>query len=315
MPPPDQVDARWLLLALALLFACFGASVRAWVAFIRARRRAPQAPALASPIPAAPALPWRASTLLLTIVAYLVVRDVAATALAAQSASSTEANSLDFNANPHLLILLGTLVNLALVLVIPPLIRASSGHGFRALGLTFDQNAARDARFGVNTLLLVAPFVFGLFFVATTVWPPEPHPVSKVIVQQGATSAAALALVSAVVAAPIAEELLFRGVFLGWLVTAARRGLAPAGALDLAIPPAKAAAAFWVPNALVSLVFASLHANAWPAPIPLFFLSLMLGWLVHVTGRLTAPIAAHAAFNAFSTVLFLLSTQAGLRAP
>jgi membrane protease YdiL (CAAX protease family) len=53
-----------------------------------------------------------------------------------------------------------------------------------------------------------------------------------------------------------------------------------------------------------------LHYEQWPAPVPLFLLSLVLGWLVYRTGRLTSSIVLHATFNSFSTILMLLMTEA-----
>jgi membrane protease YdiL (CAAX protease family) len=54
-----------------------------------------------------------------------------------------------------------------------------------------------------------------------------------------------------------------------------------------------------------SLLFAAVHWNAWPAPIPLFFLALFLGLAAARTQTLLAPFLLHAAFNA-TTVLALL---------
>ena len=45
----------------------------------------------------------------------------------------------------------------------------------------------------------------------------------------------------------------------------------------------------WTANVVVSLLFAGLHADQWPAPVPLFLLSLVLGWLYLRTGGLAAP--------------------------
>lgn len=50
-------------------------------------------------------------------------------------------------------------------------------------------------------------------------------------------------------------------------------------------------------------IFALLHLGQGPAPIPLFLFALVLGYLYRQTGRLAAPIAAHFALNATTLLL------------
>jgi membrane protease YdiL (CAAX protease family) len=57
-----------------------------------------------------------------------------------------------------------------------------------------------------------------------------------------------------------------------------------------------------------SLLFAVGHAFAWPTPIPLFFLSLVLGYLAYRTQSLVAPITLHAIFNAVTCIVLLLGS-------
>ncbi len=56
---------------------------------------------------------------------------------------------------------------------------------------------------------------------------------------------------------------------------------------------------------LTSLIFAAVHGPQWPAPIPLFILSVVIGYVYQRTGSLIAAICMHAAFNGFSTILLL----------
>ncbi len=98
-------------------------------------------------------------------------------------------------------------------------------------------------------------------------------------------------IVSAVVMAPIAEELLFRG--------AAQQGLRGAGF------------GRWWAIATTSALFAILHIGVLEEAAlasglaMLFALALVLGWLAERTGRLAAPMAAHAAFNVVNLVIGL----------
>lgn len=50
-----------------------------------------------------------------------------------------------------------------------------------------------------------------------------------------------------------------------------------------------------------AVMFAVVHP-AWPAPVPLFLLGLLLGWLYHRTQSLVGPIALHALFNLVSFI-------------
>jgi membrane protease YdiL (CAAX protease family) len=65
---------------------------------------------------------------------------------------------------------------------------------------------------------------------------------------------------------------------------------------------------------ITSVLFAGLHAGQWPAPIPIFILSLGLGFIYHRTGSLLAPICMHAVFNGFSTLALFISLLMGVPA-
>ena len=63
---------------------------------------------------------------------------------------------------------------------------------------------------------------------------------------------------------------------------------------------------------MTSLIFAGLHFQQWPAPIALFPLSLMLGYVYQRTGSLFASMAMHATFNGVSMVIALLALWSGV---
>jgi membrane protease YdiL (CAAX protease family) len=149
---------------------------------------------------------------------------------------------------------------------------------------------------------------------------------------------------SAMISAPLLEELTFRGVLQPWL--AARRWgghLAMLGALALAVEArwgalraawpegiaslAAAAAPVLFVLALLpiyllvcwrsrtpmgpalfgtALLFACVHSTVWPTPIPLFVLALGLGALAQRTGSLVGPIVLHSLFNGISCAQLLL---------
>src|SRR5262249_2633650 len=57
--------------------------------------------------------------------------------------------------------------------------------------------------------------------------------------------------------------------------------------------------------AVTSAIFAAMHGPQWPAPIALFVLSFVIGYVYQRTGSLIAAICMHATFNGFSTLLLL----------
>ena len=57
---------------------------------------------------------------------------------------------------------------------------------------------------------------------------------------------------------------------------------------------------------LLNQLLATLFPGIVPDPAPIFFFALLLGWLFLHTGRITASLTAHAAFNAASLVLAAL---------
>jgi hypothetical protein len=91
---------------------------------------------------------------------------------------------------------------------------------------------------------------------------------------------------AAVVAAPLCEEIVFRGYF---------------------YPVLKRFAGVW-PAALCSaLVFASAHGNL-TAMLPLLIFGILLVWIYEKTGSLWAPIAVHFCFNG-ATVMVQLAAR------
>ncbi len=53
----------------------------------------------------------------------------------------------------------------------------------------------------------------------------------------------------------------------------------------------------WWPIIVASILFAGMHLGQGAAPIPLFFLSVGLGFLYRQTGTITAPLVVHAVLN------------------
>lgn len=244
-----------------------------------------------------------------------------------QSSERGFSGAFSGNISPRVGVWLMAQVNFLLILLVPLVSRSTSRIGLDDLGLARTDELVRDARLGLWAVLMLAPVVYVVQIASSLIWLPRAHPVMESMQQDWSASTAWIVVASAVLAAPVAEELVFRGVLLGWFTTVAWTGwkqgvrmfqspscplpadakLLDASSLSGVCVPYRV---FWIPNVLTSFIFAMLHFAQWPAPLGLFVLSLGLGWLAQATGRLGAPIVAHAVFNGFSTVLLILATQA-----
>jgi membrane protease YdiL (CAAX protease family) len=93
--------------------------------------------------------------------------------------------------------------------------------------------------------------------------------------------------IATIVVAPVAEELLFRGILYPWIKRARGQQVA-----------------LWT----TAILFGVIHFNL-PTLLPLVFLALVLVWIYEHTGNLLACIATHSLFNAANFVaLYLLQT-------
>jgi membrane protease YdiL (CAAX protease family) len=195
---------------------------------------------------------------------------------------------------------------------------------------------------GVGAWAVVTPVVlafnFGVNYVFTLFdGVPQSHGLTKFGSREWFDPA--LFLFQACVAAPLVEELLFRGVILAWALGGRKPEPAPdappetrvwfvavAAVLFAALAGGKGPIAFalvlvvglavvrWVfPRKrrtagavwASAAVFAAVHSPVWPSPIPLFVLGLALGWLAVRTRGVLVPCVVHGFFNAVSAVYVL----------
>ncbi|HZY86693.1 MAG TPA: CPBP family intramembrane glutamic endopeptidase, partial [Gemmataceae bacterium] len=198
---------------------------------------------------------------------------------------------------------------------------------------------------------VLVPAVFGVYYLVTLLYrsyggaPTEEHPLTQVA-QMGLSPVEwGLLVVSAVVAAPVVEELVFRGMLQPWFAKRPEGGaaaLALAFLMALAMRRTEIEAALprgpWavageclpalfvlalVPVFLLvwwrsrtnagpavfgtAVLFAAFHSGVWPSPVPLLVLALGLGVLAYRAQSLAAPMLIHALFNGFNCVLILLT--------
>ena len=197
---------------------------------------------------------------------------------------------------------------------------------------------------GLIGWLVATPAILFVNFWATRafLWihgvEPTDHPLTRMVKNHPFTPTDWVFFVlTAAVAAPVTEELLFRGVLLPWCRSRAwGSDAAIAGALGLAAMFANQDTVYWsvgfvvvmVPGYLAvsrglgrwlpdagaaraiystALFFAASHSFAWPTPIPLFLLGLALGYLVYRTQSLVGPIVFHGVFNGMAWLVLMLT--------
>jgi membrane protease YdiL (CAAX protease family) len=239
-------------------------------------------------------------------------------------------------------------LNLATILVVPRLL--SNTHLYQ-LGLT-RHRLGRNIFIGVLGWVCLTPAVLGLnelvrrAYALITLSTPKENALAGLGRNHPPTMELMLIVASAVVVAPLLEELLYRGLLQRWLSRQPWGGLlAWSLALGLAIAygnrPIRTAwaaddwngvraalqpAAFvlgllpvlWLiglgasPPAAralfgTSLLFAIRHVQSWPDPVALFLLALGLGWLANRTRSLVGPIVLHSLFNSIGCVMMIWS--------
>lgn len=162
--------------------------------------------------------------------------------------------------------------------------------------------ALRRLPFGVAAGLLgiaiVLPLMAGVGELTQVLWNwvrldhPSAHALLRAMEKDPDHSLRASIIATAVLLAPVAEELLFRGL----LQTAILYSIARS------TPGTRAR---WGAIVITSLVFTLYHPELWMMP-PIFTLSLFLGYIYERTGNLWSCILVHAGFNVANVTLFLL---------
>lgn len=222
-----------------------------------------------------PDVPWGGADVALVLAAYLACATIATAALPA-------APSLVGLLQANLVAITGTTFIATLLLL-------RGGADRRALG--WSAAGWRDElRLAAGGLALVVAPLLGLSAILDRIVPYR-HPLVDLLLVDRSAATLAVVIVSAVVAAPIAEEFFFRRVLQGWL--------------EARLPGAGGRGAVVVSAAL----FAAAHTGQGLASVPLFLLGLVLGWIARQTGSIVACVLLHAAFNAVSVALVLLTTR------
>ena len=276
----DVSSGQEMILAGELAACGFSASLAvAWLITQRARRGLPAVDAR-SHNPA----PWNGA-------------DVAAAVLSFLGFQVLAAESMPADASLQLRLAAGSIAMLAATAV-------SAGHlllrgaGWPALGVGLGR-IRDDARLAVAGLALMLAPLLGLAAILDR-FVPYRHAIVDFLTAHRDPLSIGLVVFAAVVAAPVAEEFLFRRVLQGWLQVWLERSLEPR-------EPRWAGVTAVV---LSSLAFAAAHVGQGMAWVPLFFFGLVVGYLARQTGSIVPGIILHALFNAVSVALVLLQVAA-----
>jgi membrane protease YdiL (CAAX protease family) len=153
-----------------------------------------------------------------------------------------------------------------------------------AEGFGFNKRPLRSVIFGIVATVLAIPIAMivigGLATMLLKALGMNPEPQRTVtLVRESASRPQLVVLgIAAMLLAPVAEEIIFRGVLFRALYQRSYTAMA------------------WIGT---SFLFALIHGNV-AAFFPLMFLALLFAWLYARTGNLLAPIAGHCVFNALN---------------
>jgi membrane protease YdiL (CAAX protease family) len=169
------------------------------------------------------------------------------------------------------------------------------GASWRSIGLSSD-DAAVDWRLAIGGLgLVTGPLL--LISAALDRLVTYEHPVIDTLQAEHGPGTIAIVVITAVIAAPIAEELFFRRILLGWI--------------DARVPSTGGSVAILAS----ALLFGLSHWGQGLAWIPLVFLGIALGELAWRRGSLMPAILLHALFNAVSVVMLVVQIASGTMRP
>lgn len=142
---------------------------------------------------------------------------------------------------------------------------------------------------GLGGYLVALPLMFGVSLVNQLIWNGQggSNPLLQIVLEEGDSIALSIFFFTAAIAAPVFEELLFRGFLLASLT----RYLPSWGAIGLS-----------------SLIFAMAHLSV-SEVLPLFVLGCVLGFVYTRSRSLLAPMLLHSLWNSVTMIgLFILGS-------
>jgi membrane protease YdiL (CAAX protease family) len=162
---------------------------------------------------------------------------------------------------------------------------------------------------GLITTACVLPAILLINGIVSVFVTQYSHPVIDAFLSEMSLSALLSTAFSVVIAAPLVEEFVFRGVLLSFLQRIFDRNWTFETLVfcNNAIMPTRDASQ-GITNrygaiVVTSVLFAGLHVGQGAAYIPLFFLALALGYVTQKTGSILPAIIIHVSLNSLSTIM------------
>ncbi len=325
----DQTATAWQVQMLALVLVA--AAVAVWtVALRRVLRRGrllPQWPR--------PPVPWTLPLVLSAggVTFALRLFAVAVAQLAQGNVRPGEWDERFASGELAPLLLADTLGSLLALVVVVGLLVAASRATAGDLGWC-PRWLALDVRLGLLAFAAAVVPVYALHSAVQYLWQSDQgHPLIEALARPHGVGFLVLVFFSAVVVAPVLEELLFRVVLQGWLEKAlgcfgsGNRAVQvadpalfahmeqPAAPEPLRQTPAVTGTAepgrrrvepkCWVAIGISAVLFGLMHLGQGVAPVAMTLLGVVLGYLYQRTGRLAPCVVLHMAFNTLGVTVTL----------
>ena len=135
-------------------------------------------------------------------------------------ASDEPASSRSLHLSLTELLALQAVSSVALLVIAALVLRVRSRSPLRDLGLSFNRWWLQVG-VGLVAFLAIQPALMATQAAMTRIWESRQHPLLKMVTDEFSPGVPQLAILLAVIVAPIAEELIFRGVIQSWLVSRA----------------------------------------------------------------------------------------------
>jgi len=178
----------------------------------------------------------------------------------------------------------------------------------RILNFRFDK-LRQQILVGLVTTACVLPSILLLNGVVSVFVTEYSHPVIEAFLSEMSLSSLLSTMFSVVIAAPLVEEFVFRGILLSFLQRIFDRNCELSTILfcdNTTSPICRASAGLanrYGAIVVTSVLFAGLHVGQGAAYIPLFFLALALGYVTQKTASIWPAVIIHGCLNSLSTIV------------